>query len=74
MKERRGTDGERWQGGELADGQYVIGDSALQLGPTHEPYRNSAGSPEELRRRIQVVETYPGRAALDVQLAQEGAT
>src|SRR5687767_9348774 len=74
MKERRGADDERWQGGQLADGQHVVGDRALQLGPTHEPYRNCTGSPVELCRRIRVVETNPGRAPLDVQVAEEGET
>src|SRR5438552_8234484 len=40
QKEGGGTGQQRRQGGQFSNGQLVIGDRRLQLGPAHEPHRN----------------------------------
>jgi hypothetical protein len=65
---------ERWQCGELANGEHIVDHRVLQLGPTDEPDRNSPASIEELSRRSRVVETDPRHATFDLQVAEGGTT
>src|SRR5437773_3647243 len=65
QKEGGRTDQQRRQGGELSNGQYVIGDRSLQLGPAHEPHRNRTGSMQNDFSSVRIVEAAPEREPFD---------